>query len=436
MIAWLKTHLRTPLYFNSYLLIAMRALGTIFGFVFWALAARLMADTDVGLASGIMSATMLISGLAQLGLGYGLTRHLPKAEDPNRLLSMALVTSALMGLVLAVLFLLFLRWWSPALLPLYDHPIYLLFFVVLVVNWSLSTLLHWVFVAKRQVIYSFTRQTGHMAIAVVLLVALQFVMPGFTAALVAHMLAAIFSVLFSWQALPKAHPGFRFGFALRDFLAPAVRKTFARYSFINYVADQFHKVPDTLLPLLIINQFGPQRGAYFFVVWTIGRAVSTWVSSMSQSLFAEGANNPAAAGALFKRAALLGTLLSGGMAAAIVLAGPLILGIYGPNYVEEGLGLLDFVAVSAVPTVLISLFSSHLLVHDRLRAMTVLRITNSVTGLIFIYIGISQIGFLGAGIGWLASQIVILIVCQIWWQWQKRNPKSVSSTIEQAETGA
>ena len=80
MIAWLKTHLRTPLYFNSYLLIAMRALGTIFGFVFWALAARLMADTDVGLASGIMSATMLLSGLAQLGLGYGLTRHLPQAE--------------------------------------------------------------------------------------------------------------------------------------------------------------------------------------------------------------------------------------------------------------------------------------------------------------------------------------------------------------------
>ena len=313
----------------------------------------------------------------------------------------------------------------------------MLAFVVLVVNWSLSTLLHWVFVAKRQVIYSFTRQAGHMAIAVALLFGLQYIMPGFTAALVAHMTAAIFSVLFSLQALPKAHAGFRFDLSIRDIYRPGLRTTFARYSFVNYIADQFNKVPDTVLPLLIINQFGTQTGAYFFIVWTIGRAVSTWVSSMSRSLFAEGANDPAAAGQLVKRAAMLGTLLSGSMALLIILAGPWILGIYGKNYVDQGLGLLDFVAVASVPTVLNSLFTSLLLIHDRLRAMTTLRIVNSVTGLIFIYIGISQIGFVGAGVGWLTSQTVVLIGCQIWWQWQKRYTQEqvVSSAVEQAELG-
>lgn len=430
MIDWLVNHLRTPLYLSSYLLIAMRASATVFGFVFWALAARLMPVADVGLASGIMAATMLLSGLAQLGLGYGLTRHLPQAEDPNRLLSLTLVASTLMGLVLALVFLVGLRWWSPALLPIYQHPLYMFYFVALVINWGLSVLLHWVFVAKRKVIYSFTRQAGHMAIAVLLLFVLQFFLPGFRAVLVAHTIAVFLSVLFSWHALPKVQPGFRFTFSLGDVFQPWVRTTFARYSLINYIAEQFNKIPDTILPLLIINQFGAATGAYFFIVWTIGRAVSTWVSSMSQSLFAEGAHDPEGADALVRRATVLGVLLSGGMASAILITGPWILGIYGPDYVEQGLSLLGFVAVSAVPTVLIALFMSLLLIRDRLRAVMVLRVTDSLTGLLFIYIGINRLGFLGAGIGWLVSQFVVLAGCQIWWQWQKRQGITRPATAE------
>lgn len=433
----LKTHLLTPLYRSIYLQVAMRALATIFGFIFWALAARLLPAADVGLASGLIAAAMLLSGLAQLGLGYGLTRHLPTAEDPNRLLSLALTASAGTGLALSVTFLVLLRWLSPALVPIYHSPIYMLFFVLLVVNWSLSVLLHWIFVAKRQVIYSFTRQAGHMVIAVALLFALHYAMPDFTAVLVAHTVAVIASVAFSWQALSKVQPGFRYTFAPRDIAHPTVRSSFARFSVVTYISDQFHRVPDTILPLLIINQFGPGTGAYFFVVWTIGRAVSSWVSSMSQSVFAEGANDPESAGVTIRKATVLGVVLSGGMALGVILCGPWILGIYGQSYVDQGLGLLDFVASAAVPTVLIALFTSMLLIHNRLRAMIVLRITDSITGLVFIYFGISRMGFVGAGIGWLASQIVVLVGCQIWWQWQKQHnlDPSVASKVEQAEPG-
>ena len=76
----------------------MRFLGAGLGFLFWALAARTMTADNVGLASGAVSAAMLLAGLAQLGLGYGLVRHLSHTDNPNGLLNLSIVLSGLTAL--------------------------------------------------------------------------------------------------------------------------------------------------------------------------------------------------------------------------------------------------------------------------------------------------------------------------------------------------
>jgi O-antigen/teichoic acid export membrane protein len=95
------------------------------------LLARCLAE-DVGLASGTISVTMLLSGLAQFGLGYGLVRYLSKSEDASGFVNLNLLISGIGGTLLAVIFILSVQVWSPALDILRANALHLALFVILV----------------------------------------------------------------------------------------------------------------------------------------------------------------------------------------------------------------------------------------------------------------------------------------------------------------
>ncbi len=341
MIATIRTHLRSTLIINTYLLFFIRLLGTGFGFLFWAIAARGMSAEQVGLASGTVSSNMLLAGLAQLGLGYGLVRHLAHSKKPNGLLNLSFAITGLVSIMLATIFIIMLSSWSPVLLSLQENNGTMLLFILFVASTALSQMLHWAFMATRQLTYSLYKNAGQAFLAIILLLILQPIFPGYLGAVMAYAGATLVSLLLVWVLfLPKAQQGYRFEL---DFSMP-MRTSFARFSLLNYVTDQFQRAPDTLLPLIVINLFGTEAGAYFFVVWTLGRSMSAWAGSIAESLFAEGSHTPALLTQYVWRAAKFGLLLSSGLAVTISIAGPLILSIYGTNYAQEGMGLLYFVA--------------------------------------------------------------------------------------------
>jgi O-antigen/teichoic acid export membrane protein len=422
MIASFRTHLRSRLIINTYLLFFIRLLGTGFGFLFWAVSARAMTAEQVGLASGTVSSTMLLAGLAQLGLGYGLVRHLAHSKKPNALLNIAFVITGGVGTGFAVLFLLMLPSWSPALLPLRDSAVTTLIFVMFVAGTSLSQMLHWAFMATRQLSYSLIKNVTQSFLAIVFFLILRPIFPGYLGAVMAYTAATIVSLLMIWiWFLPKARPGYRLNL---DFSVP-LRGTFARFSLINYVTDQFQRAPDTLLPLIVMNLFGAEAGAYFFVVWTLGRSMSAWAGSIAESLFAEGSHAPAQLSAFVWRAAKVGLLLSGGLAVAVSAGGRFILSIYGSDYAMQGMGLLYFVSATAVPTVLLSVFVNTLRVRDQLRAVFIIMTSSIGLGMAACYLSMQQWGLIGAGIGWLAAQLFVLCISLIWWFWHKHVIKRI-----------
>jgi O-antigen/teichoic acid export membrane protein len=420
----IQAHLKEPLYKNSYLLIAMQVLSTLFGFVFWALAARMLPAEDVGLASGTISVTMLLSGLAQFGLGYGLVRYLSKSDHASGFVNLNLLISGVGGALLAIIFILTVQVWSPALEILRASTLHLILFIVLIFGWTLSVMLNWIFIATRRVIYSLTRQTSHMIVAVLLLLVLSLFMRNFTAVLLAHTLAVVFSVIISLAALRKALPEYRVALNLDKIFSGFTIRRFTIFSLTNYAGEQVQRGPSIILPLIVINLLGPSQGAYFFVVWTIGMAMPAWISSTAQSLFAEGSNNQDQAAAYAWRSARLGLLLVGGLALVMIVGGRLILSIYGPDYVENGLYLLYAVALAAVPSVLISIFVSYLRILERVRAVFVIQSAVSILGLLFIYFGIRFGGLLGAGIGLLLAELFVLGISMMWW-WLQKKPAAV-----------
>lgn len=424
MMTRIKTHLRNSFFLNTYLLIIMRVLGAGLGFLFWALAARTITVNDVGLASGAVSLTALLAGLAQLGLGYGLVRHLAQVDEPNQLLNMSIVISTLAGFGLALLPFISMSAWSPVLLPWRDSLFVTLCFIVLVLSTTLSQLLHWAFLATRRVEFSLIKQTGQAFLAIMWLLMLGKVIPGYLAALAAYTIATVMSLgVAFWVFLPRAQPGYRFDLSFK--LSPFT--SFTRFSLINHVTDQIQRVPDTLLPLMVIHLLGPSAGAYFFVVWTLARSIAAWAGSIAESLFAEGSNTPALASAFAWRSVKPGLLLAGGMTLAMIATAKVILSIYGHDYVEQGVVLLYLVALAAIPGVLLSIFVNFLRIRDSLGTIFMVTTLSTGSGILLTYLGMLWLDMRGAGIGWLIAQMIILIAVLGWWRWQQmRQSKPLS----------
>jgi len=246
-------------------------------------------------------------------------------------------------------------------------------------------------------------------------VGMRYWLPGFVAAFFGYTLGTLFGLLLSlFWLLPKAYPGYRFSF----FPKYSARSSLTSYSLVNYAADQFQRTPDTVLPLAVINLFGPSVGAHFFVVWTLGRSVASLAGSIGESLFAEGSNNPSNISTDIWRSIRLGLVLACVLALAMIVGSPLILSIYGREYREQGDRLLYGVAVAAIPSVLMSILVSVLRIRDRLRAVLTIVILTNVVG-IASTVAVMTVAFSAAGIGWLIGQILVLALIGFWWRWDK-----------------
>ena len=70
-----------PMAQNSVALILAKVATMGLGFLFWLVAARLFAPADVGLASGVVSAMMLITQLALFGVGSAVISLYPARKE-------------------------------------------------------------------------------------------------------------------------------------------------------------------------------------------------------------------------------------------------------------------------------------------------------------------------------------------------------------------
>lgn len=407
----IKNHLNSSLFLNTYLIMIVRMITTGFGFLFWVLAARMLSTHDVGIASGIVSASALLGSLAQVGLGYVLVRRLSSTEHAAGLINASIAIAVGIGLLLGLGYLLGLSVWSPELSTIRNSLPEAALFVLFVVATSLSLFLNWAFLATRRLSFSVSKHAIQAGTAILFLLILSWFMPTHWAAVIAYLVATLVSALVSlYLFMPKAQPGYRPGFSFSfPFNRPVIT-----YSLVNFVTDQFQRLPDTIFPLVIIQWFGPEAGAYFFVAWLIGRSVTTWVNSTAESLFAEGANDPQALMRNALQAAKMGTMMSLVLATVLTVVARFLLSIYGPEYADNAAALLGYVAFSGVPVVLISIIVSVLRVQDRLVPLLGILSTSIVLGFAACYVGATWFGLAGVGMGWLAAQLFVLVGATHW----------------------
>jgi O-antigen/teichoic acid export membrane protein len=429
----IRNHLGDRLVLNSYILMAMRLFAGFSGFIFWVLAARLMPAHEVGLASGTVAGTMLLAGLGQLGLGYGLVRHLPQAPNPTRLVNTTMLAAGVGGGVLAVVFLAGLSIFSPALLPLHANVQAMIAFLVMAAATAVSQLLNWSFLARRVPMFTLYKNTMQAAIGIILLLVFRVTVGNtYVAVLYAYTLSTLLAlgiaVLFF---LPRAEPGYRF----RVILPSTLRGPFTTYALLNYLADQFSRAGATVIPLLVINVLGPANAAYFFVVWSLAAGLSSLDEAVSSSFFAEGANDPHKVDEFVKKALKLGVSISALVAIGTVVVSRFVMMVYGPDYVTHSTLPLIIVALALIPYSIMPIYDTFLRVRDQLLALILVSGADIALGIVLMYVFMLRYGLIGATVGWLVSRFAILLIIAPFWKRQSQQLVVTKEVLDEQALG-
>jgi O-antigen/teichoic acid export membrane protein len=396
----LRHHLQTPLYANAYYLMANTAVNSLSGFVFWMVAARFYTADDVGIASAMISAILLLSGLSSLGLGSGLIRFLPGAgAAAGEMLNSSLTLITLLSLLSAIVFLVGLPLWSPALTLMYGQPIFIMCFVLFTLLCTWSGVISLVFVAHRA--SRFTLLSSVVAGAKIFLLITFTTLYGafgiFASIGVATGVSLVVALLWFLPAVQN-------GYFPRPRLCLRILRSLLPFSIGNYLVVFLYQTPQIILPIMVLNVLGARESAYIYTVWMIATMFFMISGAISASVFAEGSNEEKSVPDNVRRALSLTAMLSLPAVLIMLILGDRLLLFFGRDYLEGGGKLLTILVLSTFPVGINNIYFAVKKVTKEIGTMFVLSALIAGGTLGLSYLLMPRYGIAATGIGWMASQ--------------------------------
>ena len=301
----------------------------------------LYSTEQVGIGTTLISVMTLISSFSILGLGNGLIRYLPTSERKNKKINTSFTIVALMSILISVIYLIFLKTFSPKLLFIRENIIFSLLFILFIVFSSLNIISENVFIAYRSSKFVLIKNTISSIAKLILpifLVALGaygiFMSMGIAMA-IAFLLSLVFLIL-------------RFNYLPKPIIDINVVKKMTKFSLGNYTAGLIGGLPAMVLPILITNLIGAKFSAYFYMDMMIANLLYIIPIATSQSLFAEGSYSETELKVHLKKAIKIISIIIIPAIIIIFLFGNYILLAFGKEYSYEGFILLKFLSISGI----------------------------------------------------------------------------------------
>jgi O-antigen/teichoic acid export membrane protein len=410
--AQVAAHLRLPLYRNAYALIFSAATTSALGMLYWVLAARYYDTAVVGLNTAAISAMMFLSGISRLYLEGALIRFLPRAGSAaSRLVRYSYLVSEAVALLVGLIFLLGLPFWSPALGFLASSPLLFWGFLIAVMAATLSTLQDSVLTGMRQAIWVPVENTIFALAKILLLVAFASLFPayGIFASWTIPMVVMLLPVnVLIFRYLMPGH--MRQTAAAAEPVPPA---RVARFVGGNYLGYLFQLSSTRLLPLIVLHYVGSQGNAYFFLPWTIVLSLQLVASSMTSSLTVEAVTDERGLAGYARRALLQSARLLVPVVLVVLAGAPYIMRLFGSDYSIEGAGLLRLLVLGTLPALVNSLCLGIARVRQQVGVIIVVQalLCLMVLGLSSLFL--PTLGIEGVGWAWLASHSIMAAILAV-----------------------
>lgn len=396
-------------------LVAMSAVTSALGFVYWLLAARHFNPVSVGKSSTSIAAMSLIAPFTVLGLGTLLVTRLPTMTTGGRarLVSTAACVTGLAGALVAAACA-FLLPDDYVGIPNIGHEFGItVLFIAATATQGIGMLLD---NALLSVLGGGT-QLKRNAIQAVAKLVLLFLLAA--AWVTPHGSFIIFTSWFAANALSIAFVGF--SLMRRFHVRPA--QLWPKLSALRGLhVDAFRHhllnialfVPFFAMPIVANVTLGNEQAGHFYIAWSIAGLLFYLPISLSTALFASGSRSSRNFLGEFHFTVRTSLLICAAANLALLALGPWILGFIGSSYAAEG----------RVPLAVIALGGLGLVIKDH--HVVLARITKNVgrEGFLIAALSAGEIagaaigglrnGLLGLAIGWTAAVALEALVCTPW----------------------
>ena len=403
---------RLPLVRNGYALMVSTFGSAAVGLLYWALAARLYPAEQVGIASATVSAMMLVSGVAQLGLNSFLVRFVPAASSSRTRLILSCYSAAVLAsLAFCVVFYEELPYWAPHLSQYVRGSAEWAFFVLAVVGWTLFALQDSVLTGLRLTVWVPIENLVFSVLKLLLLYVLALSAPEF-----GILLAWLFSflilippinLLIAWNltkgSVTRSNPSNQL----------PRRKGLLVFWAGNYLGALAGLIASALIPVLVLNAVGPRSVAYFYGPWMVYSGLQMVAGNMAISLTTEVAADPTRFDTQLRKAIKHTLLLLLPAAGIVLVMSPWILALYGHEYVTFGTSLLRWLAVAAVPNGLVALALGVARLQNRGLVVGIIMVTTSGFGVALGLVLLPYMGIAGMGLSWACVQTIFAVVLLI-----------------------
>lgn len=406
-------HVNTPLYRTAYMLILGGEMTSALGFVFWAVAARRYPPDVVGNNSAAISAMILVSGIAQLGLYAVLVRYLPRTGSAAAsFVTRSYVLSGALTAVTAFAIAEMAGRWSPRLAFLAADRTWLTGFVIGATAWTIFSLEDAVIVGVRSAQWVPIENVLYSAAKIVLVLVLAAAMPVrgiFAAWTIPAIVVLVATNILIYQVLLPRH-----GAAAIE--EPRDRRRLLRFASGNYVGSLFATASVSLLPLLVTSRLGAQSTAFFFIPWAITAGVNLVTANMAISLTVETAIDESQLRDHSRRVVVQTLRLVLPVSVILLVAAPYLLRVFGEPYAREGATLLRLLAVATLPKIITELGLAVARIRRDARGIIAIQAAQCIPALALSVVLVPRLGIVGVGLAWLATQTAValwLILCML-----------------------
>jgi O-antigen/teichoic acid export membrane protein len=186
----------------------------------------------------------------------------------------------------------------------------------------------------------------------------------------------------------------------REFLRETVR-----FNFINYSSSLVHNLPALVLPIILINLLDSESVALFSIAFAFYNLIGVIPDSVGQAFFVEGSHGVGLKKGVYQSISLTYLVLVP-VVIIIFLWGSLILGFFGPQYVQA-LWTLELLAVSRLFYNVYNIFISFQLIRWKSESLVFTSLISSGMLLGLCYLLVIPYGLAGIGYAYLISNIIM-----------------------------
>ena len=391
---------------NSLALILGRFSSSGLGFLTWLITARLYATTEVGIASGVISAMMLCVQLALLGLNSAFVALYPKhSPQPSKLLNTTLNIVALAALVAALLFLLLSSVMFHELNVVSKNLIYILLFLGLTLFGTVNTFMDHVSIAIRRGDQVLVRNISFGVITIVFVAALPLVAGSITSEsiVLAWMLAGLSACAIGTIQIFRSIREYRY----RPELDTNIAKGLVGVSLQNYLLTLAERAPNWILPIIVTEMLSPTDNAHWYTLWMMAWVVYIIPISVGQNLFADVSHQPGSYRQALTHSIKMSLLLGTVAAAAMILLASFLLSLLGTSYAVGGTLPLRILAVAVYPGIFIQAYYGICRGKNMLTEAILTGTAAGFTGVLAASLVGLRFGLVGMAVAWLLTQCIV-----------------------------